>query len=189
MPKRLLTILYSGFAEWEVVFPLYCVHPAIEAHYVSLDGRRARGAMGFEMEAEWNVADVDTAGFAGVYLPGGLDPKTRRFPQDLGTHRGLIDLLREFACRERVVAAMCGAPLVLGAAGLLDGKRFACDAEEDKHGWLDKAHRAEATWVVDGFVLTGTLRGLVPFSAALARSLGEEETAREIIESLDLEPE
>lgn len=186
MPKRLLTILYSGFAEWEVVFPLFCVHPAIEAHYVSLDGPRVRGAMGFEMEAEWNVADVDAASFAGVYLPGGLDPKTKCFPRDLGTHRGLIDLLREFARRERIVAAICGAPLVLGAAGLLDGRRFACDIEEDTHGWFDKAHRAEGTWTVDGLVLTGSLRGLVPFSAALARLLGEEKTAREIGEYLDL---
>ena len=186
MAKRLLTVLISGFAEWEVVFPLFCVHPAIEAHYVSLGGRRVRGAMGFEMETEWNVADVDVSGFAGVYLPGGLDPTTKCFPRDLGTHRGLIDLLREFACRERIVAAICGAPLVLGAAGLLDGKRFVCDIEEDTHGWFDRAYRVEATWTVDGLVLTGSLRGLVPFSAALARLLGEETTARQIGDSLDL---
>ncbi len=50
MPKKLLTTLYPGFAEWEVAFPLFCVHPAIEAAYASLPGSRVQGAMGFEIE-------------------------------------------------------------------------------------------------------------------------------------------
>ena len=84
------------------------------------------------------------------------------------------------------MAAICGAPLVLGAVGLLDGKRFVCDIEQDTRGWFDKAYRVEGTWAVDGLVLTGSLRGLVPFSAELARLLGEETTAREIGDYHDL---
>jgi 4-methyl-5(b-hydroxyethyl)-thiazole monophosphate biosynthesis len=185
MPKRLLTVLYPGFAEWEVTFPLFCVHPAIEAQYVSLEERRVRGAMGFEIEARQRLADVEPGDFAGIYLPGGLDPKTKSFPRDLGAHEGLVNLLREFDRCEKIVAAICGAPLVLGAAGLLDGKRFACDVTEDTRGWFDRGHRFDGTWTVDGHILTGSLRGLLPFSIALARLLGEERTARDIGEFLD----
>ena len=186
MAKQLLTVLYPGFAEWEVIFPLFCVHPAIEARYVSLDGRRVRGAMGFEMEAAGSIADVDTGDVHGVYLPGGLDPGTERFPRWLGDHAELLEAFRAFDREGKVVAAICGAPLVLGAAGVLDGRQFVCDVEEETRGWFDNARRTEGTWVVDGHILTGSLRGLLPFSVALARLLGEEETAREIGEAFDL---
>ena len=187
MSKRLLTILYPGFAEWEVVFPLFCVHPAIEAVYVSLDGRRVRGAMGFDMQVKGSAAEVNAAEFAGVYLPGGIDSASGRFPRQLADHEGLLGILRAFDREGRIAAAICGAPLVLGAAGLLDGRRFVCEIEDDPHGWFDDAHRAAGTWVVDGHVLTGSLCGLLPFTVALARLLGEEETAREIGEAFDLE--
>jgi 4-methyl-5(b-hydroxyethyl)-thiazole monophosphate biosynthesis len=187
VPKQLLTVLYPGFAEWEVVFPLFCIHPAVEAQYVALGDGPVQGAMGFAIKAERTLTDVDAETCDGVYLPGGSDPRTKRFPRDLATHEGLLDLLRAFDRRRKVVAAICGAPLVLGAAGLLDGKKFACDVTEDTHGWLDRGHRVDETWAIDGRILTGSLRSLIPFSAALARLLGEEQTAREIREFLDLE--
>ena len=100
MSKRLLTILYPGFAEWEVVFPLFCVHPAIEAVYVSLDGRRVRGAMGFDMQVKGSAAEVNAAEFAGVYLPGGIDSASGRFPRQLADHEGLLGILRAFDGKE-----------------------------------------------------------------------------------------
>lgn len=182
MAKQLLTIVYPGFAEWEVVFPLFCVYPAIEYQFATIEERRVRGAMGFEIEAQWTLEDVDPAGFDGIYLPGGIDPMEKRFPRTLGEHKGLLSLLRRFANQNKVTAAICGASLVLGAAGLLDGKRFVCDITEDTRGWLDRGHRVEAPLAVDGQILTGRVQALIPFSAALARLLGEEKAAQEIEE-------
>ena|GEM_PF-305337 len=185
--KQLLTIIYPGFAEWEVVFPLFCVYPAIEYQFVAIEERRVRGTMGFEIETQWTLEDADFAGFDGIYLPGGIDPTEKRFPRSLGEHEGLLNLLRRFADQKKVIAAICGAPLVLGAAGLLDGKRFACDVTEDTRGWLDKGYRVDGLLAVDGQILTGSVQALIPFSAALARLLGKEKAAQEIEDFFNLE--
>lgn len=180
MVKKLLTIVYPGFAEWEVVFPLFCVYPAIEYQFGALKERRVRGAMGFEIEAMWTLTDVNPEDFDGVYLPGGIDPVEQRFPRKLGENQELLSLLQRTVNHGKVVAALCGAPLVLGAAGLLSGKRFVCDITEDTRGWLDTGHRVDTLCVVDHHILTGSARGLIPFSCALARLLGEGGTAQEI---------
>jgi len=180
MAKQLLTILYPGFAEWEVVFPLFCVHPRVEYRFAAIGERRVRGTMGFEFEAPWIIEEVDPDDFDGVYLPGGIDPQEGRFPRSLGEHEGLKKMLRAFADRGKVVAAICGAPLVLGAAGLLDGRDFACDITEDTYGWLDRGHRVERLLAIDGRILTASVQALLPFTAALARLLEEEQTAEEI---------
>ena len=91
--KQLLTVLYQGFAEWEVVFPLFCLHPAIGARYVTLGENRLRGAMGFEIKGDWSLENVNPREFDGIYLPGGLDPKTNQFPRSLGEHEQLLKLL------------------------------------------------------------------------------------------------
>jgi len=180
MAKRLLTVLYPEFAEWEVVFPLYCVHPPIEYQFVAVGEQRVRGTMGFEIEAQWTLSDVDVANFDAIYLPGGLASDGKTFPRELGEDTALLGLLKEFADQGKVVAAICGAPLVLGAAGLLDGKRFACDVTENTRGWLDTGERANRLLVADGQMLTASVRALIPFSATMARLLGEEKTAQQV---------
>ena len=180
MAGRLLTVLYPGFAEWEVVVPAFCLHPRILTSYLSLGEPVVRGAMGFAIEARDTLATLDAGSFDGIFLPGGLDPETQRFPRGLGEEEALLDLLRDFDRREKVIAAICGAPLVLGAAGLLDGRRYACDITENTRGWLDRGVRAPRPLAVDGRILTASVGALLPFAQALARLFGYEETAREI---------
>lgn len=181
MARRLLVVLYPGVADWEVSFPLFCLRPGIEGTFASTGPARIRTAMGFEIDVALAGPDkVPVTDFDGIYLPGGMDPATGRFPRSLGSDEALLDLLREFARNGRVVAAICGAPLVLGAAGLLEGRRFACDVSDDTRGWLDGAERAEGPICVDGRILTASVSAIFPFTVELARLLGDEKTAGEI---------
>jgi 4-methyl-5(b-hydroxyethyl)-thiazole monophosphate biosynthesis len=139
--------------------------------------------MGFEMEVSLNdLTRVDVDGFDGIYLPGGLDPEDGRFPRSLCENREILHILKAFNQRDKVVAAICGAPLVLGAAGLLKGRRFACDITKDTRGWFDGAVRVDEPVRADGRILTGSVRAIIPFCRELAALLGEEDTAREIEE-------
>ena len=181
MAKRLLVVLYPGVADWEVGFPLFCLHPRIESEFASSGHGRVRTSMGFEIEVLLSDLDrVGVDGFDGLYLPGGLDPDRGRFPRSLCENQEILGLLKEFSLRDKVVAAICGAPLVLGAAGLLKGRRFACDITEDTHGWFDGAVRVDEPVCADGKVLTGSVSAIIPFCRDLAGLLGEGETAREI---------
>jgi putative intracellular protease/amidase len=179
--KRLLVILFDGVADWEVGFPLFCLRPRITWEFASPGLATVRTAMGFEIGVTaTHLAAIRAADFDGIYLPGGTDPETGRFPRRLGEHTGLRHLLRTFAEANKVVAAICGAPLVVGAAGLLRGRRFASDVSEDTRGWFEGASRTAEPLCREGLVLTGSVSAIIPFCRELAHLLGEEETAGEI---------
>ncbi len=181
MAKRLLVVLYPGVADWEVGFPLFCLRPGIESQFASPGYGTVRTTMGFAIEVPLSdLGWVEADDFDGVYLPGGVDPDEGRFPRSLGENEQILGLLKDFSRRGKVVAAICGAPLILGAAGLLKGRRFACDITEDTRGWFDGAVRADEPVCADGKVLTGSVSAIIPFCRDLARLLGEGETAREI---------
>ena len=57
----------------------------------------------------------------GIVLPGGM-PGTLH----LGEHTGLCRLLQDFAAEGKKVAAICAAPSVLGALGILKEKKAVC---------------------------------------------------------------
>ncbi len=181
MARRLLVVLYPGVADWEVTFPLFCLRPGIDDTFASTGPARIKTAMGFEIDVALAGLDkVKVSDFDGVFLPGGIDPETDHFPRSLGEDEALLDLLREFAKQGKVVAAICGAPLVLGAAGLLKGRCFASDITDDTRGWFDGATRGQSTLCVDGRILTASVSASIPFAIELARLMGDEKTAGEI---------
>ncbi|MDF1578702.1 MAG: DJ-1/PfpI family protein [Desulfobulbales bacterium] len=84
-----------------------------------------------------------------VVLPGG-QPGTDNLMRD----RRIIDLVRNMARQDRYVAAICAAPMVLGKAGILEGK-----SATSYPGCLDGMKLAgvdyrEAPVVVDGKIIT-----------------------------------
>jgi len=56
-----------------------------------------------------------------IVLPGG-QPGTRHLMADAR----VLQLIKQMASQDKFVAAICAAPMVLAAAGLLDGKRATC---------------------------------------------------------------
>ena len=89
-----------------------------------------------------------------------------------------IDLLREQAGLGRWRAAICAAPSVLAALGLLEGKNATAHAAfQDK---LAGAHVLDTEVVVDGNITTSYgLGGAIPFALELVRQLaGEAEADR-----------
>jgi 4-methyl-5(b-hydroxyethyl)-thiazole monophosphate biosynthesis len=182
MVKDLLVVMYPGVADWEVGFPIFCLRPGIKHTFVTTGPERITTALGFEIVIRQRFEGLKASDFDGIYLPGGVDPVEGRFPRKLGENPQLIRALQESWQEGRVVAAICGAPLVLGAAGLLMGKRFASDITQDTRGWFDGATRARGPLVVDGNIITASVQAIIPFSVELARRLGKEDIARGIEE-------
>lgn len=57
----------------------------------------------------------------GIILPGGM-PGTL----NLGADDTVMKVVKEFVCAGKLVAAICAAPSVLGAAGVLEGRHATC---------------------------------------------------------------
>jgi 4-methyl-5(b-hydroxyethyl)-thiazole monophosphate biosynthesis len=182
MVKKLAVVMYPGVADWEVGFPIFCLRPGLEHTFVSIGPKRIKTALGFDLEVNLALKDIGVSDFDGIYLPGGVDPEDGRFPRDLAKDATLIKIIQEFWKQRKIVGAICGAPLVLGAAGILMGSRFACDITEDTRGWFQGATRVEGPLAVDGNIVTASVQAIIPFSVELARLLGKDDIATSIQE-------
>ncbi len=76
---------------------------------------------GVRITAGAQLVDLDTTTFDLAVLPGG-----RAGAEAFAAHRGVINLLRTFYGQQKCIAAICAAPLALGAAGILHQHRYTC---------------------------------------------------------------
>ena len=84
----------------------------------------------------------------------------------------VLGALRAAAARGAVVAAVCAAPAVLAAAGLLSGRRFCCYPGIEQ-SFSGGTYVPGVPTVVDGNVVTGTGPGTAAlFAAEVLRALG-----------------
>ena len=92
----------------------------VEAELVSVTGDRlVRGTHGVNIEADilFEEADYDSCDM--IVLPGGLPGA-----DNLGNHEGLCAKIKEFAADEnKYLGAICAAPMVLAACGVLEGAK------------------------------------------------------------------
>lgn len=123
-------------------------------------------------------SEVDYEKLDGIVLPGGM-PGTL----NLGADETVNRIIRQFAQEGKLVAAICAAPSVLGAAGILNGKNAVCyPGFEEK---LTGAITSEASVMTDGNVITSRGMGTaVDFALAILRYLSDDETVEHIRQGL-----
>lgn len=118
--------------------------------------------------------DVDFDALDGIVLPGGM-PGTL----NLGADETVGKVIRKFAEEGKLVAAICAAPSVLGAAGLLEGKHASCHPGFEEK--LTGAFLSEDTVVVDGNIITSRGMGTaVHFGLAIIRYFMDDETLDQV---------
>ncbi|MCI8326872.1 MAG: DJ-1/PfpI family protein [Lachnospiraceae bacterium] len=117
---------------------------------------------------------VDFTELDGVILPGGM-PGTL----NLQKHDGVNQVIREFAKEGKLVAAICAAPSVLGAAGILEGKEAVCHP-----GFEEKLTGAKVKFenvAVDGNVITSRGMGTAfDFGLAIVKYFKEEKVVEDV---------
>lgn len=142
------------------------------------EGLTVKGAHNIELKADALFDEVCYEDVDILVLPGGM-PGTL----NLRNHEKLCGLLKEFAAKDKKIAAICAAPMILGELGLLKGKKATCyPGFEDK---LTEAELCTDREVRDGNITTS--RGLgtaIPFALELISQLYGKEKAEEIKKSV-----
>ena len=116
---RVLVPLAEGFEEIEAVTIIDVLRRAgAEVLVAGLQRGPVTGAHGITLATDRALAEVDGAALAMIVLPGGM-PGTTHLRQD----PRVLALVRELESSGRTVAAICAAPTVLAAAGVLEGRR------------------------------------------------------------------
>ena len=118
-----------------------------------------------------------------VMVPGGPGQ------QDLMEDEAALEFLRKVAASAKYVTSVCTGSLVLGAAGLLKGKRATCHWAAIDHLALLGAIPVREKVVVDGHIVTGAgVTSGIDFALTLAAILEGEQVAREIQLQIEYDP-
>lgn len=145
-----LVPLAEGFEEIEAVTVVDLLRRAgIDVRTASLGDARVTGSHGIPVEADISVDAVDVADYDMIVLPGGMPGAAH-----LGQDPRIITLLRRFADTGRYTAAICAAPGVLAAAGLLDNRRATSFPGFLAPDSAPGIRLSDAPVVVDGKVVT-----------------------------------
>lgn len=117
--KKVLIPLAEGFEEIEALATADVLRRAdLEVVLAGIPGTIVKGRSGIKIVADMKIEDVDHKEFDCVVLPGG-DPGY----VNLGRSKKVFDIINEFNDQEKVIAAICAAPSILGKMGILDNRR------------------------------------------------------------------
>jgi cyclohexyl-isocyanide hydratase len=118
-----------------------------------------------------------------VMVPGGPGQ------QDLMEDEGVLEFLRKQSAEAKYVTSVCTGSLVLGAAGLLKGKRATCHWAAIEHLKPLGAIPVSDKVVMDGNIITGAgVTSGIDFALAVAAVLEGEEVARQIQLQIEYDP-
>jgi cyclohexyl-isocyanide hydratase len=118
-----------------------------------------------------------------VMVPGGPGQ------QDLMEDEAALEFLRRQAATAKYITSVCTGSLVLGAAGLLKGRRATCHWAAIEHLTLLGAIAVRERVVVDGNIVTGAgVASGIDFALALAAILEGDAVAREIQLQIEYDP-
>jgi 4-methyl-5(b-hydroxyethyl)-thiazole monophosphate biosynthesis len=177
---RVIVPLAQGFEEIEAVTVIDLLRRAqIDVLTAGLDARRVAGSHDIVVEADVLLAEAIHELYDMVVLPGGM-PGAQHLRED----PRVIELIRRHVTGRRYAAAICAAPSVLAAAGVLRAGGSATSFP----GFLDERSAPDvrlstAPVVIDGLIVTSRGPGTaIDFSLALIELLSGR-GARDAVES------
>jgi 4-methyl-5(b-hydroxyethyl)-thiazole monophosphate biosynthesis len=178
--ERILVPLAEGFEEIEFVTIVDVLRRAgLDVTVAGLRPGPVMGSHGIEMTPDGDLGELDPASFTMVVLPGGM-PGTRNLVQD----ERVLSIVRRLHRQGNRTAAICAAPLVLHAAGVLSG--VPVTSHPSVRGMLAGADvRGEPSVVRSGPVITSQGAGTaMEFALALVADLCGDEKAAELGRSM-----
>lgn len=172
-----LLLLAPGFEEIEAVTIADVLRRAgVKVTIAGIVEGPIRGSHDIALGVDARLEDVKAGAFDAVVLPGGMPgaKHLRESPR-------VLDLVRAFERDGKLVAAICAAPTVLEAAGVLRDKRATSYPGFD----LPSAKQSDERVVEDGKLVTSRGPGTaMDFALALVRRLVGADAEREHRKSL-----
>lgn len=170
--KRVLVPLAPGFEEIEAITVIDVLRRAdIEVTTAGLNDLAVEGAHQIRVECDTLLSEAGS-NWDAIVLPGGLPGAHHLRDDDC-----LKELLAKQAQADRIVAAICAAPIALEAAGVLKGRKATSYPGFGEQ--MPSADYVEDRVCVDGNVITSRGPGTaLPFALALVAQLAGEESAQ-----------
>jgi 4-methyl-5(b-hydroxyethyl)-thiazole monophosphate biosynthesis len=174
--KRALVPLAPGFEEIEAVVVIDLLRRAgVEVVVAAVGASPVEGSHGIALACDGDAADVDASRFDALVLPGGM-PGTRHLAASAAVRGWVTSMARA----GKLVAAICAAPTVLDACGVLAGRR--ATSHPGSAADMKTCRYQEAAVVKDGNIITSRGAGTaIEFAAALITELVDADRARDVL--------
>ena len=171
--KKVCIVLTDGFEEMEAVGTFAILSRAgLNVDIFSLKDTDATGRFGLTCTQLKKFSTLVPSTYDALVLPGGPEYEA------LEKNPTLQRYIRSFINEEKIVAAICASPTILGHAGYLKGKNYTCftSMNEDFGG-----HFTNKYATTDGNIITGqSAAATIDFAFAIVEKLLGKEKANEV---------
>ncbi len=164
--------LAKGFEEVEAIATLDVIRRAeIEICTVGIGSKIVCGSHNIPVFCDLDESEVSFEYLQGIILPGGM-PGTL----NLEKNKTVNDFIDYCYDNDKLIAAICAAPSVLGHKGLLDGKKAVCFPGFENE--LEGASVSDDYVVTDGNIITAKGMGsAICFGLEIVKYFSDENEA------------
>ena len=183
VPRRIGMVIFPRLTQLDMTGPYEVLArlPNTTVDLVARDLDPVKTDRGMRIVPTVTIADCPPLDV--VMVPGGHGQ------QDLMEDEVVLEFLRKQASSAKYVTSVCTGSLVLGAAGLLKGRRATCHWAAIDHLRLLGAIPVRERVVVDGNIVTGAgVASGIDFALTFAAILDGEHVAREIQLQIEYDP-
>jgi len=174
---KALIVLTDGFEEIEAITPIDLLKRAgIEVVIAGLGKKEICGSHGITIIAD-EVFDKSNEDFSALILPGG--PGVQNLLKD----DGVLEIVRKSYEKNKLCCAICAAPKVFDAAGILKDYKFTCfPSVKDE---ISSGIHCDDSFVKDANIITSKAAGTsVDFAYAIIESMTDESKAQAVIDKI-----
>ena len=171
--------LADGFEETEALATLDVMRRAgLEVQTVGVTGEYVTGSHNITVRADIGFDELSFDNIEGAVLPGGM-PGTLNLEAD----SRVIDCVKYCFDNNKIVAAICAAPSILGHLGMLKGKKATCFPGFENA--LDGAEHTGAHTEADDNIITGKGAGCaIEFGYQIVKKAASKEIADKVISDM-----
>jgi protein deglycase len=168
--KQALLLTYDTFADFEVMILLTCIDSTYQINSFTVENeiRPIQSCAGFQVIPHLTIDQVNPDDFDVLIIPGGN-------PAPLLDNSDLKKIVQHFYRDKKQIAAICGGPAVLGAAGILEEVKYTASLETDDPLYshvLVPRNQVKEHLVIDKNVITSTGSNYLDFAEAVLRIMG-----------------
>lgn len=170
---KAVVFLGEGFEEIEALTVVDVLRRGeIECHMCSLKGESVKGAHKIEVKADMNIEEFNVDDYDAIILPGGMPGA-----ENLKHSSKVIEAIKSFNEKKKLICAICAAPMVLGYSDVLKGVSATCYPGFEEY--LNGANYVDKKVVVYNNIITSKGPATaVYFALEILKKLASEEIAK-----------
>lgn len=157
-------LIYETFAQFEVVLTNYFMKTKSEIVTVGIDKKEVNSWEGFKTIPHLTIEEVDINDVDLFVLPGGEPDKLFGIDQ-------LYVLLNKLYQNDKVLAAICAAPVHFAKAGILDNHNYTTTLPLNEFKSFNKEKFVDQNVVVDNNIITAKAAGYVDFALEVGKKM------------------